>query len=147
MGLFDKVLGKESGAIKLSKPEAFAAVAVTTVASDGNISPEEIQRTVINLSTIQLFRKYDLRDMSNTLNKMAGLLSRRGPAPIIEAVKATLSQEHLETAFFVAADLALADGIVEAEEKKFLEELQRNFQIDEATALKIVDVVLIKNRA
>lgn len=147
MGLLDKVFGKESGAIKLSEPEAFAAVAVAAIASDGNISPEEIQRTVTDLSTIQLFRSYDLRDLANTLNKVAGLLRRRGPAPVIEAVKAALGQEHLETAFFVAADLVLADGVVEAEEKKFLEELQRTLQIDEATALKIVDVVLIKNRA
>jgi hypothetical protein len=99
LGLFDKVFGKESGAIKLSKPEAFAAVAVAAVASDGNISPEEVQRTVTDLSTIQLFRSYDLRDLANTLNKAAGLLRRRGPAPVIEAVKAALGEEHLETAF------------------------------------------------
>lgn len=147
MGIFDKVLGKESGEIKLSKPEAFASVAVATIASDGNISSEELQRTVINLSTIQFFRKYDLKDLSNTLNKVAGILSRRGPAPLMEAVKATLNQEHLETAFFIAADLVLADGLVEAEEKKFLEELQHTLQINEATAMKIVDVALIKNRA
>jgi tellurite resistance protein len=147
LGIFDKVLGKESGEIKLNKPEAFAAVAVATIASDGNISPEELQRTVINLSTIQFFRKYDLKDLSNTLNKVAGILNRRGSGPLMEAVKATLSHEHLETAFFVAADLILADGIVEAEEKKFLEELQHTLQIDEAIALKIVDVALIKNRA
>jgi tellurite resistance protein len=147
LGLFDKVLGKESGAIKLSKPEAFAAVAIATITSDGNINQEEVRRAVTNLSTIQLFRKYDLRDLSNILNKMVSLIGRRGPAPVMEAVRDALSKEHLETAFFVAADLTLADGVVEAEEKKFLEELQRALRIDEATALKIVDVALIKNRA
>ena len=147
MGLFDKVFGKESGAVKLNEPEAFAAVAVAAIASDGNISPEEVQHTVANLSTLQLFRGYNIRDLGKTLDKVADLLRRRGPAPLIEAVKVTLSQEHLETAFFIAADLVLADGVVEAEEKKFLEELQRTLQIDDATALKIVDVVIIKNRA
>jgi tellurite resistance protein len=147
VGLLDKVFGKDSGTVQLSEPEAFAAVAVAAIASDGSISPEEVQRTAVNLSTVQLFRKYDLRDLANTLNKVAGLISRRGPAPVIEAAKAGLAQEHRDTAFFVASDLVLADGIVEAEEKNFLEELQRTLQIDEATALKIVDVVLIKNRA
>lgn len=147
MGLFDKVLGKDSGAIKLSKQEAFAAVAIATVAADGNISQEEIHRTVTNLISINLFRKYDIRDLGNILNKMGALIGRRGPAPVMEAVKETLSPEMLETAFFVAADLALADGIVEPEEKKFLEELQQTLKIDEATALKIIDVALIKNRA
>ena len=66
---------------------------------------------------------------------------------MIEAAKAALDRGHVETAFFIAADLVLADGVVEPEEKKFLEELQRTLQIDEATALKIVEVVLIKNRA
>jgi hypothetical protein len=39
----------------------------------------------------------------------------------------------------------LADGV--EEEKKFLEELRRTLELDDATAMKIVEVVVIKNRA
>ena len=146
MGLFDKALGKES-ALTLNKPEAFAAIGVATVAADGEISQEEIQRTVIDLATLKSFRKHDMRDMANTLNKVAGHIKKRGTGPVLQAAKAVLTKEELQAAFFVAADLVLADGIVEPQEKKFLEDLQNTLQIDEATALKVVEAVVIKNQA
>ncbi len=126
MGLFDKVLGKDGGEIKLDKKEAFGAVAVAAVASDGEVSPEEVQRVAIDLMTLKAFRKADLRDLSNILNKVAGLIKKRGIGPVLQAAKASLSKDELGAAFFVAVDLVLADGVVEEDEKKFLEELQRH---------------------
>ncbi|MBF8266701.1 MAG: putative tellurite resistance protein TerB [Dehalococcoidia bacterium] len=147
MGLFDKVLGKESGAVSLTKTEGFAAIAVAAVAADGEISQEEIQRSVIDLATLRAFRGHDMREMGNTLNKVAGLIKRRGPGPVLQAAKGVLGQEEAQAAFFVAADLALADGVAEDKERKFLEEIKGILQVDDATAMKIVEVVIIKNRA
>ncbi len=147
MGLFDKAFGKESGAVTLNKQEAYAAVAVAAVAADGDVSAEEIQRTAIDLATLRAFRKYTMRDLGSTLETVAKLIKRRGPGPVLEAAKGVLQQGERESAFFVASDLILADGVVEKEEKEFLEELQRTLQVDDATALKIVEVVSIKNRA
>jgi hypothetical protein len=50
------------------------------------------------------------------------------------------------TTFALATDLALADGRIGDKEKAFIDELQTVLQIDEATAVKIVEVLLIKNR-
>ncbi len=147
MGLFDKVLGKENSNVTLNKAEAFAALGVAAVASDGEISPEEVHRIVLDMVTLRAFRGFDLRDLGNTLNKVAGLIKRRGTAPIIQAAKTTLNKDELLAAFFIAVDLVLADGVVEDSEKKFLEDLQVTLQIDDATALKITEVVVIKNRA
>ena len=146
MGLFDKVLGKE-GEIKLDKKESFGAIAVAAVASDGDISPEEVQRIAIDLMTLKAFRKADLRDLAGILDKVAGLVKKRGAGPVLQAAKNGLGPDELAAAFFVAVDLVLADGTVEETEKKFLEELQRTIGMDEATATKIAEVVLIKNKA
>jgi len=145
MGLLDKVLGKESATVSLTKQEAFAAVGVAAVAADGDISSEEVQRVVTDLATLGAFRKYDLRSLVNTLDKVAGLIKRRGAGPIFSAVKAALTKEELKAAFFLAADLVLADGIIEPEEKKLLEDLKTALQLDDETALKIVEVAVIKN--
>ncbi len=145
MGKFDKVSGKDDGAIKLSKQEAFAAVSVATIASDGNISQKEIQRTVTNLTAIRFFRGYDLKDLNNTLHKVAALLRQHGTAPVMKAVEEVLNKELLETAFFIAADLALADGLVKDEEE-LLEELQQTLKIDKAMATKIMEIAIVKNR-
>jgi hypothetical protein len=50
------------------------------------------------------------------------------------------------TTFALAADLALADGRIGDREKMFIDELQTVLQVDEATAVKIIEVLLIKNR-
>jgi len=147
LGLSDKVLGKENSDVSLNKPEALAAIGVAAVASDGEVSPEEVQRIVIDLATLRAFRGFDLQDLGNTLNKVAGLIKRSGMAPIIKAAKAALTKDELQAAFFIAVDLVLADGIVKEDEKKFLEDLQVTLQIDEATALKITEAVVIKNHA
>lgn len=147
MGLFDKVLGNKNETVTLNKPESMAAIAVVAVAADGEISDEEINRVVIDLVTLRTFRRYDMRDLSNTLNKVAGLVKRRGAGPVLTAANSVLRKEEKESAFFVAADLVLADGVVEPDEKKFLEELQNTLSIDDGTALKIVEVCSIKNKA
>jgi hypothetical protein len=49
--------------------------------------------------------------------------------------------------FAVATDLVLADGRIEEREKAFIDQLQAALQVDDATALKIVEVLLIKKRA
>jgi len=146
MGLFDKVLGKE-GELKLDKKEAFSAIALAAVASDGDVSDEEIQRTAIDLMTLKAFRRSDMRDLANTLNKVAGIAKKRGVGTAVQAAKASLGPDELAAAFFVAVDLVLADGVVEENEKKFLEELQHTIGMDDATATKIAEVVLIKNKA
>ncbi len=146
MGLFDKVLGKDSSTISLNKAEGFAAVAVSAVASDGEISEEEIQRVAIDLATLRAFRRHDMRELGNTLNKVAGLVKRRGAGPVLQAAKGSLNADEVKAAFFVAVDLVFADGTVEEGERKFVDELQSTLQIDEVTALKIVEVVNIKNK-
>ena len=146
MGLFDKVLGK-GDAISLNKLESLAAVAVAAIAADGKISSEEINRVAIDLATLNAFRNRDLRDLGSTLNKVAGLIKRRGPGPVLASANSVLRKEEKESAFFVAVDLVMTDGTVEDSERQFLEELQKTLQVDDDVALKIAEVVAIKNRA
>lgn len=51
------------------------------------------------------------------------------------------------SAFAIAVDLVLADGEAGAEERKFIDELQARLQIPDEAAIKIVDVMLVKNSA
>lgn len=50
------------------------------------------------------------------------------------------------TTFALATDLVLADGRIGDREKSFIDQPQAVLRIDDATALKIVEVLLIKNR-
>ena len=52
----------------------------------------------------------------------------------------------LLNAFAVATDLALADGEIAEEEKKLLTKIQQSLGIPEGEAVKIIEVMLIKNK-
>jgi tellurite resistance protein len=146
--IFDRVLKREhgDGPIRLSTPEAFAAVAVAAIAADGNVSDDEANRTALNLATVSAFRGFELREMGDVLNRVAVLIQLRGPAYVLSAVKRTLTAAQAEGAFFLAADLTLADGTFESDEREFLEQLKNTLGVADSTALKIVEVVVIKNR-
>ena len=147
MGLFDKVLGKkDEGPLSLKQDEAFAAVCVMAVAADGVVENDEVRRIVMNLAGKKLFKGHRLDDLGNLLNDMAKQVQRRGTGPVMDAAKKSLPPELRETAFAMATDLVLADGDVDAKEKAFLEEFQKTLGIDDSLAVKIAEVIVIKNR-
>jgi tellurite resistance protein len=147
MGVFDRVLGKqEEKPINFTQQEAFSAVCVLAVAADGVIEDDEVRRIVTTLAQKQLFRKSRMDDVGQQLNRAANLLQRGGQAQVIDAVKKALPANLRESAFALAADLAMADGQVDAKEKAFLEEFYQALQVQEAVAIKIMEVMLIKNR-
>ncbi|MBI4305834.1 MAG: tellurite resistance TerB family protein [Chloroflexi bacterium] len=149
MTIFDRVFqrDKEDGPVVLSTPEAFAAVAVAAIAADGAVTDDEANRTAMDLATLSIFRTHDLREMGEILNKVALLIQRRGPTVILQAAKTTLTKAQAESAFFLAADLTLADGTFDLDERQYLEQLKNTLGVDDSTALKIVEVVVIKNRS
>ncbi len=145
MGLFDKVFGGSQPA-KLSAQESFIGVALTAVAADGVITQEEAQGIFTALYRMKMFKGTNDSQMKTMFDRVLNVLKKQGPAALIESAKETLTPELKETAFAVAADLVLADGVVEDTEKKFLDDLQKALEIKDDLALKIAEVLVIKNR-
>jgi hypothetical protein len=65
---------------------------------------------------------------------------------VIGAVKRALTPQLRETAFLIAAELALVDTTLAAKEKVILEKLQTGLEIDTAVGSKIVEVIRIRHR-
>ena len=146
MGLLDKVFNTQSGETdKLNAAESFAAVALAAVASDGYLSDEEAQSIPIILSRMKLFQTYSDDMMRKLFDKLLSKLKRDGVSALFHAAKDALPESLRHTAFAVATDLVLADGVVTDEEKVFLDELYRALEVSEELANKIIDVMLIKN--
>lgn len=147
MGLFDKLLGGQgSEGVVLDTREAFAAVMLVTVAADGHISSEESD-TVINVSNrMALFKNQTSNDFNQMMSKLLGLLKKHGPEALLQKAFSSLPKDLRETAFAVAADLVFADGSVEDDEKELLETIQRALAVPDDLALRILEVLMIKNR-
>lgn len=147
MGLFDKVAGmRKQENVTLGPAEAFAAIALIAVAADGYITDSEAQVISTTLARMQLFRSYPNDVMRRMIDRLLNILQKQGAEALFEAAVATLPNELKETVFAVTADIALADGEVSQEEEQLLNDLYNALGISEEMALKIIDVMLIKNK-
>lgn len=147
MGLFDKIMGgKSSEDAAFSKQEAFASIMLATVAADGNVSDEEVDGFYAVINRMRLFKAQSVAEHKAMIDKLQGLLNRKGPDVLMKKGIESLPAELRETAFAVAADFVFADGSVEAEEKDLIARLQAGLSVSDETAMKIVEVMEIKNR-
>ncbi len=145
MGLFDKFSSKD-GNVKLSKEEAFSAVSLVSVAADGVITEEEARGLFVQLYRMKMFSGYNDNQMSSMFNKLINIIKKKGMDSLVVMAKESLPEDMKATAFAVATDLALADGEIAEEEKKLLTKIQQSLGIPEGEAVKIIEVMLIKNR-
>jgi tellurite resistance protein len=145
MGLFDKVFGGNQPP-KMTTQEAFVGVIMSAVAADGTISQEEALSIITVLNRMKLYQGMNQKDLKGMLDRTVTTLKNQGPGTIIAAAKETLPADMRDTAFAVAADLVLADGVVAETEKKFLEDMQKAMGVADDVALKITEVLVIKNR-
>ena len=147
MGLFDVVLGSESQTqTALNPEEAFAVIILMATASDGYLSVEQANSIISVLSRLELFKSYTHEMMNRLFEKILGILQGEGFNALFNAAKDSLSQDLREAAFAVATDLVLAEGIVDQEDKNFLNDLCQALGVSREIAIQIVEVILIKNR-
>ncbi len=146
MGLFDSLFGGMEGASKLTPQESFAGVLLGASACDGHIADDEVQSLVTALTRMKLYQRYTDRDYNKTLNKLHGFLKKHGVEALVNACVATLPAELNNTAFTNACDIVLADGVVEPDEKAFIDMLRAKLNIDGDTARMIAEVMVVKNK-
>ncbi|WP_321420314.1 tellurite resistance TerB family protein [uncultured Methanomethylovorans sp.] len=147
MGLFDKVRGiKEAEQTKLNKEEAFAAVSLAAVAADGEITEDEARGLFTSLLRMKLYEQFNDKQMSAMFKKLVGIIKNQGVEALVTSSKEVLPVELRETAFAVATDLTLADGVLAKGEKDILTKIQESLGIPEDKAANIIEVMLIKNR-
>jgi hypothetical protein len=146
MGLFDSVFGGYSQNTPLNAPEGFAGILLGAVACDGHIADEEVNGLWTILPRMRLYQNWGGPQFNSMMDKLIGVLKREGLETLLTKSSQALPAELRETAFAGACDLVLADGVVDAEEKKFLNDLVQRLGISGDKALTIVEVMIIKNR-
>ncbi len=149
MGIFNKLFKvNETRAkeLKLTSEEAFLGIALSSVAADEIVSQEELNVVGFTISRMPAFRRMPPNQMLELINKFLQIIKREGVGTIINAAKNYLTDKMKETAFALAVDIVLADGIVDQKEKEFLEQLQVATEISDDLVTKIVEVLQIKNR-
>lgn len=146
MGIFGKLFSS-SGTETVtytSEREAFFAVVFACICIDGDVSDEELNNLVTYCSNNAFLNPLPTVE---SYRKMVGLKNKLGLEAMVTAALPRISADRKPTLFAVAVDFMLADGIVGPKEETLLEDLQKGLEIEESQATKIIEVLLIKNKA
>ncbi|MDE6227394.1 MAG: tellurite resistance TerB family protein [Muribaculaceae bacterium] len=147
MGLFDKVFSKAPQAEPLNAQEAFAGIALAMAGADGSIAQSEWDGIVNYICRLRLYDNYSGPAFDKMFDKIFRILKNQGPSALVSAAVEGLPEDLKLTAFACAVDIALADGVVEEEEKEIINQLAEALNVPEQTAVQIIEVLIIKNKA
>ncbi len=141
MGLFNM-----GGSSEISnEKEAFFAIIFACMAADGEIAPEEEINLINLLSSRPTFRKFDLRD---TMKKIQRILKETNSLEtLINKAVEKISAEMRATVYTNAVDFVLADGSVASEEEAVIAMLKSKMAISDELSKKIIEVIILKNKA
>jgi len=143
----DTLHGHSDTSLTLSRSEAVVAVLVGSVAVDGVLRAEEAGRLNDVLSSTRWVLGTGVEAAAGVTTRALHLITEHGLPAVLEACAEAISSDLHATIFALATDLVLADGRLGDRENAFIDRLQSALQIDGDLARKIVDVLLIKNRA
>jgi len=145
MALMDDAFGNQAPQ-KLTKQDAFAGILLAANASDGHISDEEVQGFVTVLLRMKMFSDWSSEQINKTIDRMCGMLNKKGVDVTLETCAKVLPENLHRAAFANACDLILADGVVEAEEKEFINKLRKAIGLSGDDAQTIAQVMVWKNQ-
>ncbi|NES79725.1 MAG: tellurite resistance TerB family protein [Okeania sp. SIO1H6] len=124
MSLLNKVLGVYNpNRMAFSQQEAIGAIAVSAIASDGYLLDQETERVIVLLAQMEMFKGYSEKQITNMLDRLLNLLSEKGMNNLVAIANDALHPEYKETAFALAIDLILIDGVFSGKEQTFLTRL------------------------
>jgi len=147
MGLFDKIFKQVPEEEKLTQQEAFAGIALAMAGADGSISQSEWDGIVNYIRRLRLYDNFSGPAFDKMFDKLFRILKNQGASALVSASVESLSDDFKLTAFACAVDIALADGVLEDEEKDIINQLADTLDIPEQTAISIIEVLIIKNKA
>lgn len=146
MGLFDSLFGGMDGGGRLSPQEAFAGILMGATACDGHLADDEVHGLVVALARMKLYERMNDKQFGQMLNKLNGVIKKKGVDFLIEGCVEQLPSGLEKTAFANACDIVLADGVVEDDEKAFIENLRKQLNIEGPTAKVIAEIMVVKNK-
>jgi len=146
MGIFDALFSGMETRTKLSPQESFAGILLAASACDGHISEDEFHQLIAALFRMKLYSRINEKQFNQVLNKLMGVLKKHGPDALVDGCVATLPDELRKAAFTNACNIVLADGVLEEDEKEFVNNLKTKLKLEANLAKTIVQVMVIKNK-
>lgn len=122
----------------LSAQDALVAAMIATSAADENMTPSEFRAISSLVELLPVFSDYD----NDRISWVGGLVSdlfteEDGLDALLGLIKAALPSHLRETAYSLACDVAAADGRLNPNELRMLQELRHELEVDRLAAAAI----------
>jgi uncharacterized tellurite resistance protein B-like protein len=147
MTLFDDVLKptKPQPSTQWSVPEAVAAVLVSAMLSDGEVSAGEAKWTNYELPSLRIFQSLgpdEFRAMTRSVFEEG---RRVGAEALLAAAALAVPPELRAFTFANAVDLVLADEDVPEAERAFIDQVGATLGVEPDLARRIIEVLVVKH--
>ena len=129
----------------MTESEAFAAIALATVACDGILGKDEAHALRRQLEYRTPYKDRSEREMAMLFDQLLRRLREHGSSQLIKDALPHLKQSQKETALAVAVQLVHADRTVTTEEQAFLNELAQSVDLPQGKAQAVMDAIMALN--
>ena len=130
---------------RLKVDEALIALFIGAMDANDHVAREELARAHHLIWSTKHFRRKSGEAVGRLIDRMKRLLEQHEPAAVMEAAARGIPSKLRSSAFALVADLVLADGRIDARERKFLHRLAVDFNIRARAASQIIEAMLVKN--
>ena len=131
---------------RLELDEALIAIFIGAMNANEHVAREELARAHHLIWSTKRFRRKSGETVGRLIHRMKRLLEEQEPAAVMEAAARGIPAKLRPSAFAVVADLLLADGKIDARERKFMHRLAVDFNIRARVAGHVIEAMLVKNR-
>lgn len=130
----------------LKADEALIALFMGAMNANDQIAGDELARAQHLIWSTRRFRRKSGETVGRLIDRMKQLVEEQDPATVMERGARAIPARLRPAAFALVADLLLADGRIDARERRFLQRLASAFGIAADTATDVIDVMLLKNQ-
>lgn len=131
----------------ISPETAMVYLMVIVSASDMEMTDSELSKIGETARTLPAFKKYNDENLIRDARNCAAILSEdEGLEAILGLVKEALPETHLDTAYAVACDIAVADGRLEQEELQVLKVIRTYLGVNRLQAAAIEAAIVARTR-
>lgn len=130
---------------RLELDEALIALFIGAMNANDNVAREELARAHHLIWSTRRFRRKSGETVGRLIERMKRLLEEQEPAAVMEAAARVIPAKLRPSAFAIVADLLLADGKIDARERKFLQRLAVDFNMRAGVASQVIEAMLVKN--
>ena len=130
---------------RLELDEALIALFIGAMNANDHVAPEELARAHHLIWSTKRFRRKSGETVARLIDRMKRLLEQQEASAVMEAAARAIPAKLRPSAFAIVADLLLADGKIDARERKFLRRLAVNFNIRARVASQVIEALLVKN--